>query len=231
MVENLNESCSICTNSNCILFNLEIDKARINDSKLEVDYKNHELIFRENKPSNGVYIVKTGFVKITKSISGDHKQIISLKKPGELFGNLSNKVILKNQNSAYAVSEAKLCYFPQQVFRDLINNSIKINNELLNLLNEEFQNFQNKVYVNNKFSVKNRVAYSLIFFETYFGQTNGFLNVILSRKEVAEFSNTSEEQVIRTLSSLKKDGLISVQNKSIGILDRIKLNNLMLESC
>ena len=47
----------------------------------------------------------------------------------------------------------------------------------------------------------------------------GFLNLPLSRKEYADYAGTTEEQVIRVFSILKKEGLIATIGKQIKIED------------
>jgi CRP-like cAMP-binding protein len=58
---------------------------------------------------------------------------------------------------------------------------------------------------------------------------NGLIEIELSRKEIADFAGTTEEQVIRVLSSLKKEALIKTVGKRIGILTIAKLQSEIIE--
>ncbi|MNT73860.1 transcriptional regulator FixK [compost metagenome] len=58
---------------------------------------------------------------------------------------------------------------------------------------------------------------------------NGLIDIELSRKEIADFAGTTEEQVIRVLSSLKKESLIKTVGKRIGILAIPKLQSEIME--
>jgi CRP-like cAMP-binding protein len=60
---------------------------------------------------------------------------------------------------------------------------------------------------------------TLLYINRKFGNVNGFLNLPLSRKEYADYAGTTEEQVIRVFSTLKKEALISAKGKKIGILN------------
>ena len=57
----------------------------------------------------------------------------------------------------------------------------------------------------------------------------GFLNLPLSRKEYADYAGTTEEQVIRIFSTLKKEGLITAKGKKIGINNVQNLKNEISE--
>ncbi len=50
-----------------------------------------------------------------------------------------------------------------------------------------------------------------------FGDFKGYIDLTLSRKEYADYAGTTEEQVIRVFSALKKEKLISAKGKKIGI--------------
>jgi CRP-like cAMP-binding protein len=45
------------------------------------------------------------------------------------------------------------------------------------------------------------------------------LNINLSRRDIADFAGTTEEQVIRVISALKKENLIKTSGKKLGIVD------------
>ena len=68
-------------------------------------------------------------------------------------------------------------------------------------------------------TVRERIIDTLLYIHRKFGDLRGFLNLPLSRKEYADYAGTTEEQVIRVFSGLKKDGLISAKGKKIGIID------------
>jgi CRP-like cAMP-binding protein len=73
-------------------------------------------------------------------------------------------------------------------------------------------------------TVRERVIDTLLYIHRKFGDLRGFLNLPLSRKEYADYAGTTEEQVIRIFSALKKEKLITSQGRKIGItnLDLLK---------
>jgi CRP-like cAMP-binding protein len=73
-------------------------------------------------------------------------------------------------------------------------------------------------------NVRERVIDTLLYIHRKFGQLNGVIELDLSRKEIADFAGTTDEQVIRVISSLKKEALIKTVGKKIGLtnIDKLK---------
>lgn len=94
---------------------------------------------------------------------------------------------------------------------------------------EELNKSENRVKKIAQMNVRERVIDILLYLLKKFGHTNNLLNINLSRKEIADFAGTTDEQVTRILSSLKKEGLIKIVNKKIGLLQADKLNAEIIE--
>jgi len=67
-----------------------------------------------------------------------------------------------------------------------------------------------------------KIAYILLFFSKDIYHSNIF-NLPLSRKEIAEYIGMTVENVIRTLSDFRKDGIIKISGPSIEIIDEDRL--------
>jgi CRP/FNR family transcriptional regulator, anaerobic regulatory protein len=74
-------------------------------------------------------------------------------------------------------------------------------------------------------NVRERVIDTLLYIHKKFGHTNELINLDLSRKEIADFAGTTEEQVTRVISSLKREALIKTVGKKIGLeqINKMKL--------
>ena len=66
--------------------------------------------------------------------------------------------------------------------------------------------------------VNGRIANVLIYLWEHVYKDSGY-EFTISRKEIAEFAACSHENVISTLSRFKKDGIIELEGKKIGIRD------------
>ena len=93
----------------------------------------------------------------------------------------------------------------------------------------ELNRSENKVKSISQMTVRERVIDTLLYIHRKFGDLRGFLNLPLSRKEYADYAGTTEEQVIRIFSTLKKEGLITAKGKKIGINNVQNLKNEISE--
>lgn len=82
---------------------------------------------------------------------------------------------------------------------------------------EELSRSETKVKKFAQMTVREKVIDAFLYINRKFGQKDGFFDVKLSRKEIADFAGTTDEQVIRIISSLKKEGLIQASGRNLGI--------------
>jgi CRP/FNR family transcriptional regulator len=73
--------------------------------------------------------------------------------------------------------------------------------------------------------LRGRVAYLLLYFsqEVYFSDE---FDLPLSRKEMAEYVGMTTENVIRSLSELRKDGILKIYGKTIQIVSMETLKSI-----
>jgi len=83
----------------------------------------------------------------------------------------------------------------------------------------ELNRSESKVKSISQMTVRERVIDTLLYIHRKFDDIDGFINLPLSRKEYADYAGTTEQQVIRVFSTLKKEGLIIAKGKKIGIAD------------
>ncbi|MFD2144433.1 Crp/Fnr family transcriptional regulator [Mucilaginibacter antarcticus] len=75
--------------------------------------------------------------------------------------------------------------------------------------------------------VKGRVAEALLMLKEQFGLTKeGFINIELSRQDLASFSGATYETVFRVINELIQEGLLILSGKSISIANEQKLSRL-----
>lgn len=94
---------------------------------------------------------------------------------------------------------------------------------------DELNKSENNIRKIAHMNVRERVIDLLLYIHRKFGQVNGLIDIELSRKEIADFAGTTEEQAIRILSSLKKETLIKTVGKRIGILAIPELRTEIME--
>ncbi|WP_245224595.1 Crp/Fnr family transcriptional regulator [Pedobacter ginsenosidimutans] len=189
--------------------------------------KKGEVIIKEGDPVSGVYFVTSGNVKVHKQW-GDKELILRFANDGAIIGHRGiSSSISTYPISATALETTKLCF----VDIDFFKTTIKVNQEfaygLLMFYADELHASEKKMRNLALMSVKGRLAVAILGLRDQFGlDEEGFLNLALSRQDLAAFTGATYETVFRTMNELLAEKLIIVKGKQIGVLNEAGLTDL-----
>jgi len=220
-----NPNCDVCA-SKCDIYHALMQCGKdINAIKpLHVHYKKHENISKQGKAvSHAIYLV-SGTAKLYIEGLNNRNIILYLLKPQSYIGLLSFFESPYYSYSVTALEDTCIC----MIELDLIKKLYIENHDFLIKLNKAFgksvATILGKIITLNQKNIRGRVADSLIYLSNlYMSDT---FNIILTRKELGELSAISEENTVRLLTELKKEGIISITNKTITILDKRLLQKI-----
>lgn len=214
-------SCMSCENAKCILkTNLSIlEGSTLVENKSVLRCKKGQQFIMEGAPVNGLFFILKGTVKVIRTGINGREQIVRFAKEGEIIGHRGFGTEEYYSIGAIALQDSLLCYFSKENLQDTLLNNPKFSYDMMLFYANELNRSENKVKSISQMAVRERVIDSLLYIHRKFGELNGFLNLPLSRKEYADYAGTTEEQVIRVFSALKKEKLISAQGKKIGVSD------------
>ena len=219
---------------NCIIRQLNSLKAltkeelkKISDSKVTKSVKKGEVLFEEGERLNGVFCVRSGVSKLSKMSDNGKDQIVKIAAKGEVMGQRSVIAEERTNLSAVALNDMEVCYIPKHHLTDNINDNVAFTKAVLVHMANELK-FADNVIVNMaQKTVKQRLAETLLYLKNNFGEDEeGFLNIILSREDIANVVGTAKEACIRTLTNFKKENMISTNGKRIKIVDEKMLCRL-----
>ena len=172
----------------------------------------------EGTPAHGLFFTYKGKVKVVKTGADEKEQIVRFAKDGDIIGHRGGFGSSKYYSiSAQTLEDSTLCYFSKEDLKNILLSIPELTFDFMLFYADELSESETRVRKLAQMSVKERVIDSLLFIEKKFGSTEGLFNVRLSRKDFAEYSGTTEEQVIRILSSLKKEELINTEGRKLGI--------------
>lgn len=218
-----------CDLKSCFLCNQCLPEwlPAIEGNKKTIHFKKGETIFKEGEPVKGIYFVYSGTVKVHKKWGKEKELIIRFAKNGDIIGHrgLGEEIIYPV--SGTALESTTVCF----VDLDFFKTTLRINNEftirLLMFYADELQRSERKMNNLAHMQVKGRVAYSLISLKNKFGVTpEGFIDIILSRQDLASYAGTTYETVFRILNEFTQEAIIAINNKNITILNEALLDNL-----
>ncbi len=191
-------------------------------------FKRNHIIYDEGEHPDGLLCLMKGKVKIFKRGVGGRSQIVRMVKKYGFFGYRALFADEPYITSALAIEESTIIKIPRKIILDLLstNNALALNFIKSLAIDLGFSN-QQTVSLTQK-HIRGRLAEALLFlYETYGLEEDGStLNIYLSREDLANLSNMTTSNAIRTLSNFSNENLIAVDGRKIKILDRINLKRI-----
>ncbi|MDO6758841.1 Crp/Fnr family transcriptional regulator [Tamlana sp. 2_MG-2023] len=214
-------SCEACLNQNCLIkssLSTALDSTFVK-SKNTLKCKKGQQFIMEGAPVNGLFFILKGTVKVFRTGINGREQIVRFAKEGEIIGHRGFGTEEYYSIGAIALQDTVLCYFSKDELQEALLENPQFAYNMMLFYANELNRSENKVKSISQMTVRERVIDTLLYLHRKFGDLNGFLKLPLSRKEYADYAGTTEEQVIRIFSALKKENLISAKGKKIGIPD------------
>ena len=220
---------STCNLDSCFMCRLSVKEwhPAIANHKKNFIAKKGEVIIKEGDPVLGVYFVISGNVKVHKHW-GDKELILRFANDGAIFGHRGITTTTSNYPiSATALETTSLCFVDIEFFKA----TIKVNHDfaygLLMFYADELHASEKKMRDLALMSVKGRLAGAILGLRQQFGvNAEGFLNLDISRQDLAAFTGATYETVFRTMNELLSEKLISLNGKQISIENETGLKEL-----
>lgn len=220
------ESCTYCNNRKDLFESLnESELQAVNNSRKERVYKRGDVIRREGETINTFMYLRSGLIKLYKTDKKGKDHILSISQPGDLISLLS---IFSNSVYKYsiaAIEETKICEIELQAFQDVISSNSAFTLSVLGGISRISDDIIENQFEIRQRQVKGRIAYFLIFLSDRIYNSRTF-RLPVTRREIGELISMTTENTIRTLSEFRQDGIISMEGKTLQILDYKRLEGI-----
>ena len=213
-----------CTCENCELRELfvvnldETNMFQVCEGRVEKSYRAGETIIKEGTRIRNFSYLKSGLVKLFRSDQSGKEQIITIARPMDYVSLLSVFSDERYNYSVTALEDSVTCNLSMEIIRNLINNDGKLALNLLGKMSRVADEIILESLEIRKKHLRGRVAYLLIYFSMKVFHADEF-ELPLTRKEMAEYVGMTTENVIRTLSEFRKDGILKIYGKTIQIVN------------
>ena len=193
-----------------------------------VQRKKREIIVMEGDECKGLYIIKSGRVKLIRASSAGKEQIIKILNPGDLLGF---EVFYDGKTfatSAVAMEETELCFIGKGNFFKILEKEPDIARKLIIAMGRELNSAYERIGSLGLLNAREKLAHLLYTLASEYGvkKDNGVkLNLTLSRLEIAELLGITQETSIRLLKTFKEEGILDIKRKEIIIksLEKLRL--------
>lgn len=184
-------------------------------------YKKGEMIFKEGDRPPGLICLSEGKVKIYKEGVGGREQIVRMSKP---VGFIGYRALFAEENymaSAVALEDSTICVIDRENLLNILKKNPDLSFSVIKAMARELGFSNNRTVTLTQKHIRGRLAESLLFLKDTYGLENDgmTLKIYLSREDIANLSNMTTSNAIRTLSSFAGEKVISLEGRKIKILE------------
>jgi len=224
-------SCNECNNKKCLIKQniSHFSDPTFIEKKNTLKLKKGQQFIIEGTPVNGLFFILNGTVKVFRTGINGREQIVRFAKDGEIIGHRGFGTQEYYSIGATVLEDAIICYISKDSLQDALLKNPKFTYDFMLFYANQLNKSESKVKSISQMTVRERVIDTLLYINRKFGANDNFLNLTLSRREYADYAGTTEQQVIRIFSILKKEGLINAKGKKIGIINIVMLSKEISE--
>lgn len=212
------------------IWNLLNDKEReivtVNTRILE--FKKNEIIYQEEEIPLDLMCLCEGKVKIYKDGVGGRSQIIRMIRPTQYFGYRAYFAQEPYVTAASAFEAAIICFIPMNIIESLVLDNTRLAMFFIRELSTDLGIADERVVNLTQKHIRGRLAESLLFLIDNYGleEDGATISIYLSREDLANLSNMTTSNAIRTLSTFVDEHIIALDGRKIKIIDRDKLHKI-----
>ncbi len=190
-----------------------------------------DFIYTTGDPSDTIYILKEGTVKITRFSEAGRELTVDILGPGDIFGELALAVVDDDDDggddeqgeldtTAQALEDCYVCTMRRCDFNEFIKTMPHLSLHIMKLMGTRMKRIENRLENMIFQDVHTRLYGVLKDLSIRYGSPSGDcvrLTLRLTHQELASLIGASRETVTTELNNLKKTGAINIDGKEITI--------------
>lgn len=191
-------------------------------------YKKNETIYCEGETPTHLMCLLTGKVKIYKDGVGSRSQIIRVIKSHEYFAYRAYFAEEDYVTAAAAFEPCTICLIPMPTIISLIQENAELAMFFIRQLSIDLGISDERTVSLTQKHIRGRLAESLLFLKDTYGveEDQCTLSIYLSREDLANLSNMTTSNAIRTLSNFAAEKLIIIDGRKIKLIEEDKLKKI-----
>ncbi|HDL18737.1 MAG TPA: Crp/Fnr family transcriptional regulator [Bacteroidetes bacterium] len=196
---------------------------------VESEIKKKQPIYLQGDPSEVLYFLKKGRVKITRLDESGKEITLTLLEPGEIFGELGMFSEAPRESNAVTMEDTRLCMVRRKDFEKMMADRSDLSLKITKLMGLRLRQFETKLDELLFRDVPSRLARLLIrLLSRHRKQTpqGSCIHIKLSQQELANLIGATREMTSSVLNSFKREGLIEIEHKYIYVLKQTELEKM-----
>lgn len=177
----------------------------------KVNFKNNEYAFIEGEPSEWLYLVAKGRIKVLKHTQMGKDIILEIMSPGDVFGGIA---VLDNKPypaSAQAMESVTVIRINRRNLFNVMDEYPALKLTIVKYFSDRLRDAHETLKNIATERVERRIAALLLKLSEKIGVKDRDYKKIdfsLTRQEIAEMVGTTVETCIRTISKFQKQGMV-----------------------
>ena len=185
-------------------------------------------LFHEGDEATRVFTLTRGSLKLYKLLADGRRQVTGFMFPGDFLG-----ISIDDEHAftAESLDESQLCWFPRTRFDGFVDDHGEMERELYRLAAHELAAAQQQMVLLGRKTAAERLASFFLMLAEKLGKSTPapvrFVDLSMSRSDIADYLGLTKETVSRVLSMLKRGRLIRLEALDrVEILDREGLREI-----
>lgn len=205
------------------------DPGELDRIALPLFIKKRQVAYRPGDPSDAIFVIKSGRIKICKITEDGREIILNLLKTGDIFGEMAFLEDQMRDTFAEALDDTNVLIFKKPELLQLIKRRPAITYRLAKVIGERRReaerNMENFLYK----GVRERLAGLLLRLGEDYGIKDSrgkLLRIKITHQDLANLIGSSRETVSLTLGDFRREGYIDINERKIIIKDERGLNSM-----
>lgn len=215
-------ACELCrVKSTCFSSTLAGEPLKeFRESRITNIYRKRQVIFYEGHQPHGVFVVCSGRIKIYKADGKGHQLTVRVVGPGEILGH---NAILAGElyaETAEALDESVLAYVEEARFKAFLTRQPVMATRLFSQMARDIRFAEDKARDMAMKSSRERLAGQLLTVRAAAKaptSDSGPMRLPYTRQDLAELAGLAQETVIRLLTEMEDDKVISLSGRQLTI--------------
>ena len=206
----------------------EAERRQLSEDVELVHYAKNEIFHHDGQQAEYVWMLLEGKVRIYKEGICQRPQIIRLLKPYDIFGYRACIVNEAYNSSANAIEACAVYRLGREKFNRLIQGNGGLCYQVMLMMAKDLAFSEIQTVNLTQKHIRGRLAESLLLLLKNYGyeEDGRTLAMLLPREDLANMSNMTTSNAIRTLSQFAQEGLIAIDGRHIRILDEETLEKI-----
>lgn len=191
-------------------------------------YKKNQIIYAEKDEPEFMWCLLKGKVKKYKNGICDRIQILRLHRPVQFFGYRAYFAHENYVSCAAAFEPSVIGSVPLKLVERLIRSNMDIAMFFIHELSRNLGGSDTKIVNLTQKHIRGRLAEALLLLQENYGleDDEATLKIYMSREDLANLSNMTTSNAIRTLSNFVNEKLLVVDGRRIKIINEPMLRKI-----